>query len=209
MEVKIADSFFDSLKRMINREKWYWKVWDFLRYDLPHFLKNIWLFRKALWNYRWWAGDHAVIPFMREAVDDISKKKKTRGYEVESTSDKKIAMMRRAVYLMDRMIKEDFLELAEAELGELYDEPFEFKPSPDGSGYIKKDFLDEKERAHNKSVYGRAREIEKEMWNELWAIVKGQDESEFDKVERSGDYEEDWKKWEEIYDGSGLNGWWD
>jgi hypothetical protein len=37
MEVKMADSFFESLERMANRERWYWKTWDFVRYDFPKF----------------------------------------------------------------------------------------------------------------------------------------------------------------------------
>ena len=49
MKIEASDSFFSSFKRMVNREKWYWKSWDFLRYDMPRFIKNIWLFRKDLY----------------------------------------------------------------------------------------------------------------------------------------------------------------
>ena len=41
MEIKFADTFFKSLERMVNRQKWYWQTWDFLRYDLPNGVKNI------------------------------------------------------------------------------------------------------------------------------------------------------------------------
>jgi len=69
MKVKAADTFFDSVERMINRQRWYWKSWDFLRYDMPRFFKNLWLFRKDLYKYRWYSGDDAVLPFMRTSFD--------------------------------------------------------------------------------------------------------------------------------------------
>ena len=48
MEVGFADTFFDSFKRMINRERWYWKTWDFFRYDLFHTIKIFFYFIKQL-----------------------------------------------------------------------------------------------------------------------------------------------------------------
>ena len=51
MEVKFADTFFKSLERMVNRQKWYWQTLDFLRYDLHNGVKNIFFFWKVIWNY--------------------------------------------------------------------------------------------------------------------------------------------------------------
>ena len=48
-------------------------------------------------------------------------------------------------------------------------------------------------------VFKRSREIEKETWDEIWEILKGQDCSEFDK-----DID-----WEKQFDGTGIRGWWD
>ena len=111
MEVKAADSFFNSYKRMINKEKWYWKSWDFLRYDMPRFFKNLWMFRKDLYNYRWYSGQHAVLPFMKTALVDMATHIDKHGMEVEKSKDKKVAKMYRAAFLMERMIEDDFIEI--------------------------------------------------------------------------------------------------
>jgi hypothetical protein len=207
MEIKYADTFLESLKKLRMKNTWWWKTWDFLRYDAPRFFRNVWLFRKALWNYRWYSGDHAVMPFLREAINDIMEKKRVRGYEIESSSDKKIAKMKRAVFLLDHLIEEDFVELAENELGALYYDPFELEKSDCGNFYTKKDTLPPEEKAHNTKVYEKAREIEKMMWEELWEIVKGQDYSKF--VIAEDDHDKRWEEWERQFDGSGMQGWWD
>jgi len=200
METNFAPTFFDSIKRIINRQKWYWKTWDFLRYDMPRFFKNIWLFRKDLYNYRWYSGQHYVLPFMKTALIDMATKIDERGLEVEHSKSKKVDKMVRAAYLMECFIKDDFIELAEKELGELILHSWDFEPVPDKPGYsqlVDKDTPEEKE--HNKKVFTRAREIEEQMWDELWTIIKGQDYTKFDKN----------IDWDKQFDGSGLRGWWD
>jgi len=200
METNFAPTFFDSIKRIINRQKWYWKTWDFLRYDMPRFFKNIWLFRKDLYNYHWYSGQHYVLPFMKTALIDMATKIDERGLEVEHSKSKKVDKMVRAAYLMECFIKDDFIELAEKELGELILHSWDFEPVPDKPGYsqlVDKDTPEEKE--HNKKVFTRAREIEEQMWDELWTIIKGQDYTKFDKN----------IDWDKQFDGSGLRGWWD
>ena len=200
METNFAPTFFDSIKRIINRQKWYWKTWDFLRYDMPRFFKNVWLFRNDLYNYRWYSGQHYVLPFMKTALIDMATKIDERGLEVEHSKSKKVDKMVRAAYLMECFIKDDFIELAEKELGELILHSWDFEPVPDKPGYsqlVDKDTPEEKE--HNKKVFTRAREIEEQMWDELWTIIKGQDYTKFDKN----------IDWDKQFDGSGLRGWWD
>ena len=67
----------------------------------------------------------------------------------------------------------------------------------------------DEEKEHNSKVFTRAREIEEQMWAELWITLKGQEHSDFDKIK--GDTKR--KKQDELYnnwfDGSGLRGWWD
>jgi hypothetical protein len=201
MKVKFADTFFDSVERMVNREKWYWKTWDFLRYGMPRFFRNLWLFRKDLYNYRWYGGQHAVLPFMKTALMNMADMIDERGMEVEKSKDKKVAKMYRAAFLMERFIGEDFIELAERELGDLVIHGFEFEPVPDKPGYsrlVDKETPEEKE--HNGKVFARAREIEEQMWNELWSILQGQNYTHLSKENQS---------WDEWFDGSGLNSWWD
>ena len=210
METNFAPTFFNSVKRLVNRQRWYWKTWDFLRYDMPRFFRNLWIFRKDLYNYRWYSGQNAVLPFMKTALNDMAAKIDDRGIEVEHSKSKKIGKMLRAAYIMERFIEDDFLELAEKELGEVICHGFDFEPVPDKPGYsrmLNRETDEEKE--HNSKVFARSGEIEDQMWAELWTILKGQDYSDFDKIK--GDAK--WKEQDELYknwfDGSGLRGWWD
>ena len=210
METNFAPTFFNSVKRMVNRQRWYWKTWDFLKYDMPRFFRNLWMFRKDLYNYRWYSGQNAVLPFMKTALNDMAAKIDERGIEVEHSKSKKIGKMLRAAYIMERFIEDDFLELAEKELGEVICHGFDFEPVPDKPGYsrmLNRETDEEKE--HNSKVFARSGEIEDQMWAELWTILKGQDYSDFDKIK--GDAK--WKEQDELYknwfDGSGLRGWWD
>lgn len=210
METNFAPTFFDSVKRMVNRQKWYWKTWDFLRYDMPRFFRNLWLFRKDLYNYRWYGGQNAVLPFMKTSLVDMAAKIDERGIEVEHSKSKKLDKMRRAAYLMERFIEDDFLELAEKELGEVVYYGFNFEPVPDKPGYsriVDKETPEEKE--HNNKVFARAHEIQEQMWVELWAIIKGQDYSDFDKIKGNTKRKEQDDLYNNWFDGSGLRSWWD
>jgi len=210
MKVKFAETFFDSVERMINRQKWYWKTWDFLRYDMPRFFRNLWMFRKDLYNYRWYSGQNAVLPFMKTALTDMADKIDKRGWEVEHSKSKKLDKMRRAAYLMERFIEEDFLELAEKELGEVICHGFNFEPVPDKPGYSRMvDKETDEEKEHNSNVFARSREIEDQMWAELWTILKGQEYSDFDKIKGDAKMKEQDDLYNNWFDGSGLRGWWD
>ena len=90
METNFAPTFFDSVKRLVNRQRWYWKTWDFLRYDMPRFFRNLWIFRKDLYNYRWYSGQNAVLPFMKTALTDMAARIDERGMEVEYSKSKKV-----------------------------------------------------------------------------------------------------------------------
>jgi hypothetical protein len=210
MEVKFADTFFESFEKIVNRERWYWKAWDFLRYDMPRFIHNIWKFRKALYNYRWYSGHHGVLPFVNTAITDIHTNVDKRGFEIRTTAEKKVAKMKRASEIMEHFIKEDFIDLAEKELGPLFRKDWEFEEVPDKPGsfqLVDNELPDEK--AHNSKVYSRAREIEEEMWKELWKIFEGQDYSTFEKSPEGASHDESYDHWNKQFDGSGMRGWWD
>jgi hypothetical protein len=205
MKIEATDTFFDSVERMVNRKRWYWKTWDFIRYDMPRFLKNLWLFRKDLYNYRWYTGQYAVLPFMKTALTDMAVNVDKYGLEVEISKSKKVMMMQRAAYLMECFIKDKFIELAEEELGELIMNGFEFEDAPDHPGcYQLVDNDTPEEKDQNTKVFTRANEIEESMWSELCDILKGQNPAE---IKSSPETTE--KEYDDWYDGSGLRNWWD
>jgi hypothetical protein len=210
MVVNFANSFFESFEKMVNRERWYWKAWDFVRHDTPRFFRNIWLFRKDLYNYRWYGGHHSILPFMETAISDIAENVDQRGNEVRSSSSKKVAMMKRAAEILKHFREDNFIELAENELGKLHLRDWEFEEVPDKPGFVQiKDTESEEEKAHNSKVFARAREIEEQMWKELWVIIEGQDYSKFEEAPKEMNHDESYDHWQNQFDGSGMRGWWD
>ena len=202
MKIKFANTFFESFKRMINRERWYWKLWDLFRYDIPRFFRNLWLFRKNLWNHTWYNGDSSVLPWVKTAVDDMAWRIEKHGHEVEESRMKKVVKMRRLSYLIDVCVKDEFIDEAEKELGFKYVYyPFEFEEvlGNDKLYELKQNETPE-DKENNSKLLNRSHEIQKEYWEELCAIIKGPD---YDAMRAS---EEDWDK---LYDGSDLRAWWD
>jgi hypothetical protein len=199
MEIKFADSFGDSIKTLIRHSTWWYKTYELFRYDIPRFVKNIWTFRKALWNH-YWFDHHGTLKFLEIGLTNISDTVEKYGHEVDESRLKKVAAMRRAIELIQNYNEDIYIDMAEKELGELMIHDWEFEPVPDKPGYsqlVDNDTDEEKE--HNKKVFDRAREIEKQEWSELFVILKGQDYTKFDK-------DIDWDK---QFDGSGIKGWWD
>ena len=202
MEVKFKNTFFESFKRMINRERWYWKLWDLFRYDIPRFFRNLWLFRKNLWNHTWYNGDSSVLPWVKTAVDDMAWRIEKYGHEGEESRMKKVAKMRRLSYLIDVCVKDEFIDEAEKELGFKYVYyPFEFEEVlGNDKVYTLKQNETPEDKENNSKLLNRSHEIQKEYWEELCAIIKGPD---YDAMRAS---DEDWDK---LYDGSDLRAWWD
>lgn len=164
------------------------------------FIKNIWAFRKTLWNFRWW-DYHFTLEMMKTSLVIMSDNLETKGIEVDVSRLKKVAKMRRAIEIMNNLQGIQHIEMAEKELGELFIEPFEFKPSESHPGsyeLVERNTPEEKE--HNSKVYARANEIEEQEWNELWNIFKGQDNTKY------SPYNQDWDDW---FDGSNMKTWWD
>jgi len=199
MEVNFADSFEDSLKKMISHNTWWYKTYNLFRRGIPNFVKNVWRFRKPLWNHNWW-DNHASLEFLQVSLTHMADNIEKYGIEIDGPRLKKVEKMRRASQLIQNYINDSYSEMAESELGELILHDWEFEDVPDKPGFsrlVDKETPEEKE--HNTKVFKRAHEIESQEWNELFEILKGQDVNKFDK-----DYD-----WEKQFDGSGLKYWWD
>lgn len=174
------------------------KVWNTLRYDLPRFIKNLWYFRKAMWQYRPY-DPHGIYVLNEVGLSIIADHIEKHGYEVDESRLKKIDKMKRAAELYRNFAEGNFIEQAEAELGELIIYPFEFEPSPEHPGsYILKDTENVAEKEHNTAVFDRGREIEESQWIELFDILCGQDYSKFDNS----------IEFYKQFNGTGLRGWW-
>ena len=199
MEIKFADSFGDSLKTMIRHNTWWYKTYDLFRYDLPRFFKNIWRFRKPLWNH-YWFDYNGSLEFMETSYTNMVDNIEKRGNEIDKTRLKKVQAMRRAIEILKNCREDNYLAMAEKELGDLIFNDWEFEDLPDKPGFSRLvDNDTDEERVHNRKIFDRSNEIQEKEWSELFVILKGQDYTKFDK-------EIDWN---EQFDGSGLRGWWD
>ena len=207
MKIKVADSFWDSLDRLKSHNTWWYKTYSLFRYDLPRFFKNIWKFRKGLWNH-YWFDHHGTLRFLEIGLTDMADRIEKDGMEVDSSRLKKVAKMRRAVELIKNYNEDNYLEMAEKELGEIVLHEWEFEDVEGKPGYSRLvDNDTEEEKEHNRKVFERAHEIEENEWNELFTILKGRPSPEFQMfLDKSENKESAWDNW---FDGSGMRGWWD
>jgi len=163
------------------------------------FLKNIWIFRKFLWYYRWWDFVF-ILQSLKYSIKNSEKNLRKKGNEIELSRFKKCDKMKRAVDIIDHIINYNYIELAEKELNKnIINKGFYFLPIENSDSYEMLNNLDDYENNHNNEIYKKSDEIEEKEWNELINILKGQDYSKFDKN----------KDWDEQFDGSGLRNWWD
>ena len=192
MKVEFKDTFFESVEKLVWYDSNLWKVWAAIRYDIPLFFKNVWRFRKELYNHQWW--DYRFhLEMMYRSLSIMEKGMSEKGIEVTETRDVKVQKMRRALELLKHKLDDDYIQRAESELGELSRNPIDFEPIEGKEGlYRLVDNDTPAEKKHARNVYKRARVIEEKEWKELWDIYKGKK----------------FTTWEK-YDGSDLRGWWD
>jgi len=207
MKVQFADTFTDSLRTLIRHQTWWYQTYSLFRHDLPRFFKNVWTFRKALWNH-YWFDHHGTLMFLQTGLTNISDTVEKYGNEVDGPRLKKVAKMRRAIELIKNYNEDNYIEMAESELGPLVLHEWEFEPVPDKPEYSRIIDRDtEEEKIHNRKVFDRAREIEEKEWKELFEILKGQSHTEYQMfLDKSENKSNAWDNW---FDGSGIKGWWD
>jgi hypothetical protein len=148
---------------------------------------------------------------METGISHIAENVDKRGNEIRESSSKKVEKMRRAVEILAHFRKEDFIELAEKELGiEVIIKDWELEDTERGDGSVSLvDNETKEEKKHNKKIYDKARELEASMFKELWKILEGQDYSKFKKTPEGMDQNQSYDHWLSQFDGSGIRGWWD
>jgi hypothetical protein len=190
MKVEFKDTFFESVEKLVWYDTKLWKVWSAIRYDIPLFFKNVWRFRKELYNHQWWDYRY-TLEMLYRSLSIMEKGMSEKGIEVAETRNVKLIKMRRALELLKHKLDDDYIQRAELELGAINHSEFEFEKTEDGN-YRLIDNDTEEDKKHARKVYKRARVIEDKEWKELWDIFKGRK----------------FTTWEK-YDGSDLRGWWD
>jgi len=211
MKLQYEDSMLEKLVDTIYYDSKLWKVWEAIRYDIPLFFKNIWRFRKELYQHQWW-DYHFTLQMLYRSLSIMVVSLEKDGIEEDSSRGKKVVKIKRALELLKHKLDDDYVERAELELGELNHKPFRFEPIEGREGlYSMVDDDTPAEKKHAKKVYKRANDMEEIEWKELWKILEGQDIRGYSKLLKTKTKEEQknsdvWGQW---FDGSGLRGWWD
>lgn len=219
MKVTITNRFIKSLKRIVMKDSWWYKIYSFFKRDLWSFLLNVWNFRKELYEYRWW-DYHFTLQMLYRSVS-IMEKGMHNGSEDLPSRDKKIQKMQKLIELLDNKIKDRYIELAEQELGyelvcnEIIFEEIDKTDKTDQKLYQLVDTDTKSEKLSNAAIYDKSRELEDAQWKEIWKILEGQSNKELlsqtldstqEKSAESTSSKNDWATW---FDGTGLRGWWD
>ena len=192
MKVEFADTFLKSLKRLARHQTWWYKTYETIRYNIPLFIKNVWRFRKELYSHQWW-DYRFTLNILERSLTILEAGMSTKGMEVSETREPKVKQMRRALELLKNNKEQNYIDRAEAELGELKLADWLFEETEDGLHRLI-DTETKKDKAHNRRVFKRAAAIEKAEWNELWDIFKGTKNSH---------------KFGPEFDGKDMRGWWD
>ena len=146
---------------------WYYKIYEFIRWDFWNFFKNVWRFRKQLLKHRGF-DSHYSLDILKRSLELLLDNMKK--YSYHETKNLKIKKLERTIEILNWHTKDLFIELAEKEL--------EIELIFDG-GFTK---ITEDER----KVFKKADEIEKESWIELIKLLKGQESLELTEFDGSG-----------------------
>jgi hypothetical protein len=210
MKLKYEDSILEKIVDTIYYDTNLWKVWAAVRYDIPLFFKNIWRFRKELYQHQWW-DYHFTLQMMYRSLSIMVVKLEKDGIEIDSHRLKKVNAIKRALTILKSKIDGDYIERAELKYGEIHSRPFQFKPIENSNSFRMVDDDTPAEKKHRTKIYAYANKLEEDEWKELWKIFEGQDIKQFSKLLKLKTKEEQRNNdvWGEWFDGSGMRSWWD
>jgi hypothetical protein len=200
MKVVFTESFWKSLKIMARHQTWWYRTYEVFRYKLPAFFRNLYYYRRELWEFRGWDYSFNLTLFAR-SLEKTSEVLEKHGNEVEVSKNKKVEKIKRVIELIKNSREDHYIYRAEEELGEIRGENW----------FLGDDELNPEDMEHNRKVYARAREIEEIEWSEIWDILRGQNIDEYRTLMGKLPPEEKDKMdvWNDWYDGSGIRNWWD
>jgi hypothetical protein len=210
MKLKYEDSVLEKIVDFFWYDCKLWKIKDALTIGIPNFIKNIWRFRKELYQHQWW--DYTfTLQMLHRSLSIMVDKLEKDGIEVESHRLKKVTKIRRAIQILKSKIDGDYIERAESELGEIKYKSLQYEKIEGLDLYQLVDNDTPEEKKHANKVYAYADKLEEQEWKELWKIFEGQDIKEFSKLLKTKTKEEQRNNdiWNEWFDGSGMKSWWD
>jgi len=140
---------------------------------LINFFKNIWRFRKPLYQFRWW-DYYTLLQFMQISIEHMGDRTKSKGTGVDSTRIPKIAKMERASQILKNQMNDYvYMDMAEEKYGKLIDNDGDFIPLDSNRDlFTYEDKLTDEEREHNSKVFLYSAELDEKEWGEFCNIIK-------------------------------------
>lgn len=191
MEIVYTKEFWKSLKKLRFHNRWFYKLYDLFKYNIPYFFKNIWKFRKELYRYREYDYIFSLIMFKR-SLELLCNTIEFKGHEINETRLKKVTKLKRVIEILSYFENDSFNELAEKQLGFNYDYSY---------GLDQRDLMPKEIKDNNWKIIELSMALENSLFQELLEILKGQDREIFKGLNDEEYYE--------LFDGSGIQGWWD
>lgn len=169
MEVKFADTFLPSLKRMINSEKWWhWRFWQHRWYDLTWAVGNYIRYFRIVGKMRPW--DYSSnLKMMKFQVDLLYNSMKKYSNEVEWDLSQKLKRMERFIELANHKLEDDYTDRC----GFDYDYEYGFDMDSDNDKKYKlltTESKDQKDK--NSKALKEASDLEEKEWNEMIELLK-------------------------------------
>lgn len=164
MKITYTDTFFKSLKKLHRHNMFYYKVYSFFRYDIVRFFKNIYIFRKDLYQFQPW--DYMFnLKIFKTSLEQLSKSL-INGNEVDEYRFPKVKQVNRAIEILNNVIEDNYSEMAEKQLNMklIFSDLFSDV-----------DNRSDEEKANTATIMNLTHKLEEDEWNELWDIIKGYD----------------------------------
>lgn len=163
-------------------------VYEFFRYDVPYGIRNIIRFFPSIWQYRSWDYLYNLM-LLRESLHKLHNAVEM-GHEIDETRLPKLEAMQRVLTILEHIVEDEYIGLAEQEKGALspHGNWFRFTPCEEDDEMLRlEDTRDPEAQQHDKAVFDYARQLEEQEWDELWKIFAGSED----------------------IPGSDMRGWWD
>ena len=149
--------------------------------------RNFWWFRKEIWNFRCW-DYHYNLDVLARSVELTANGIEKYGLQIGKTKSPMIEKMRRFVWLVRNY--DNTIKLAEDELGIV---------CCTGDIFLENGQLNITD--DDRTVFRRSKELEMEMWDEMWKIIRGTENETI--TSTSG------QEFNVSTDGTDMRGWWD
>ena len=216
------DYFKEEREDHNNNKKWYEKIKDFFVYsigwnirdwwiDIKWYFNNLKLFQPMIKSWRSWDYQYQVDLFVF-GLERLANTMKYYGNEEEKSCNKKIAAIKELI----SEIKRDYEE--EVDKCFTRDEYLEkIVKYSDGSVLFK--YKDDKAIVKAKKYHANAlKKARKAHYDKIFKLILGQDDDKINQMvkEKYESLSEEEKKnfdsynaYVELFDGSGIEGWWD